>query len=184
VYSSHGTSEYLGNPRPCPGASDERKFMQTGLAEGLRFGVMASSDNHDSHPGRSGWGRYPGGLVAFVAEELTREAIWQALWDRRVFATSLERIYLEFSIDDETFGGEVQAKGAVRVRYLVIGQTDDLKVFLIRNNQEHRVDRTDTGVVEVEFEETPPEGESFYYLRVVQDNGERAWSTPIWVVRE
>jgi hypothetical protein len=182
VYSSHGTSEYLGNRRPCPGGRDERKFLQAGLAKGLRFGVIASSDNHDSHPGRSGWGRYPGGLVAFVAEELTREAIWQALWNRQVYATSLERIYLEFTIDDETIGGEVRANGAVRVRYLVIGQTDNLEVLLIRNNEEHRVDETESGVVEVEFEETPPAGESFYYLRVVQDNGERAWSTPIWVI--
>lgn len=118
------------------------------------------------------------------AEELARETIWKALWERRVYGTSLDRIYLEFAIDDETFGGEVRANGPVRIGYLVIGQTDNLEVFLIRNNQEYRADRTDNGVVEVEFEDTPPEGETFYYLHVVQDNGERAWSTPIWVVRE
>jgi len=31
------------------------------------------------------------------------------------------------------------------------------------------------------FRFDPPAGTSFYYLRVVQDNDEQAWSTPIWV---
>jgi len=183
VYSSHGTSEYLGNPRPLAGAKDEDKFLQAGLARGLRFGVIASSDNHDSHPGRSIWGHYPGGLVGFLAPELTREAIFDALWNRRVYATSFDRIYLEFTIDGHPMGSDVAVDGPCRISYTVIGRTDDLEVFLIRNNEEHRLDTTDDGVVEVSFEHTPPEGESFYYLRVVQDNGERAWSTPIWVTR-
>ena len=58
-----------------------------------------------------------------------------------------------------------------------------MEVFLIRNNQELRVDTTMNGVVEVEMEDTPPKDDNFYYLRVVQDNGERAWSTPIWIRR-
>ncbi len=37
-------------------------------------------------------------------------------------------------------------------------------------------------VGDVAFEDSPGAGTSFYYLRVVQSNGERAWSTPIWVV--
>jgi hypothetical protein len=184
VYSSHGTSEYLGNPRPCAGATDERKFLQHGLAEGLRFGVIGSSDNHDSHPGRSIWGHYPGGLVAFLAPELTREAIWDALWIRRVYAASFDRVYMEFTVNGQPMGGEVAADGPIRVSYYVIGRDDGVEVHLIRNNEEHRVDATPGSVVDISFEETPPEGESFYYLRVVQKNGERAWSTPIWVTRK
>ncbi len=26
-------------------------------------------------------------------------------------------------------------------------------------------------------------GENYMYLRVEQDNGERAWSTPVWITR-
>ena len=56
--------------------------------------------------------------------------------------------------------------------------------FLIRNNEEHRVEATDDGMVEVSFDETPPEGESFYYLRVVQDNGEVLIEPAVADVRE
>jgi hypothetical protein len=35
------------------------------------------------------------------------------------------------------------------------------------------------------FEETPPRrGESWYYARVVQYNGQIAWSSPIWLTPE
>ena len=184
VYSSHGTSEFLGNARPCKGAKDERKFLQYGLAQGLRFGVIGSSDNHDSHPGRTIWGHYPGGLAAFLAPELTREFIWDALWNRRVYATSFDRIYTEFSVNGQPMGSEVAVEGACRIEYFVIGRDDSVTVQLIRNNEECRSDTTFGGVVDVSFEETPPEGVSFYYLRVLQANGERAWSSPIWVTRE
>ncbi len=29
----------------------------------------------------------------------------------------------------------------------------------------------------------PPDGETFYYLRVTQENGQLAWSSPVWVKR-
>ena len=43
---------------------------------------------------------------------------------------------------------------------------------------------SDDGLIHVTFDDTPPPGDTFYYLRVTQPNGERAWSTPIWVTRE
>ena len=181
VYSSHGASEFLGNPRPCHGAKDERKFMQYGLAQGHRFGVIASSDCHDSHPGRTIWGHYPGGLVGILAPELTREAIWQAIWNRHTYAASFDRIYLEFTINGQPMGSEISAAGPCRIQYYVIGMDDRLKVSLIRNNIVTKVDTTTTGVIDQTFEETPPDGPAFYYLRIEQENGERAWSSPIWL---
>ena len=32
-----------------------------------------------------------------------------------------------------------------------------------------------------EYEDQPPQGRSYYYLRVSQTNGQVAWSSPIWV---
>ena len=155
--------------------------MQAGLEMGRRFGVIGSSDTHASNPGRSIWGHYKGGLVAFMAKKLTREAIWKALWNYKVYATSFDRIYVEFTINGHEMGEEITAKGKCKIKYYVIGKTDYIEVLLIHNNKEFRVDSSKNGVVEVEFEHTPTKDDNFYYLRVVQDNGERAWSTPIWV---
>lgn len=182
--SIHGTSEYLNNPRGLWLAKDERKFMSYAVTQGLRFGVIGSSDTHTSHPGRTKEGRYTGGLVAFLAKELTRESIWDSLWNHQVYATGLDRIYMEFTIDDAIVGSEIETSGNCKISYYVIGKTDNVEVFLIRNGEELRVDKTDNGVIEVSFKDTPTSGDNSYYLRVVQDNGENAWSTPIWVTRE
>ncbi len=184
VYSSHGTSEYRGNPRPVGGpTAEENKFMQYALAQGLRFGIIASSDNHDSRPGRTIWGQYPGGLAAFLAPALTREDIWKALWDHRTYGTSFDRIYMEFTIDDHIMGSEVETDGRVQIAYEVVGKTDGVKTELLCNNQVIRTDDTRTGIVQIAFTHEPSAAESAYYLRVTQENGQRAWSTPIWVTR-
>ena len=182
VYSSHGTSEFPGNDRPLPGAyAGASKYMQHGLSQGLRFGVIGSSDNHDSKPGRSIWGNYPGGLAGFWAEQLTRESIWDAMWNYRVYATSLDRIYLEFRVNGRIMGSDFSAAAPVILDAYIIGKTDALQLAVIRDNLEiHRVG-TDSGLIELTLEDSPGKGEHFYYLRVAQSNGERAWSTPIWV---
>ena len=181
VYSSHGASEYPGNPRPLihPYQGYD-KYMQGGLKKGLRFGVVGASDNHDSHPGRSGWGRYPSGLSAFWASELTRDSIWDSLWNYRVYATSFDRIYMEFRTNGLNMGSQLVSDVA-DVNGYVIGKTDDLEVALIKDNKEIRSWTTDTGVVEFSYLDDSIYGNHFYYLRVTQSNGEQAWSTPIWI---
>jgi hypothetical protein len=182
VYSSHGTNEYPGNPRPVGGPqADSAKFMQEGLARGLRFGVIASSDNHDSRPGRTVWGHYPGGLVAFLAPELTREAVWKSLWDRHTYATSMDRIYLEFTVNGQIMGSEIETGGPVEIAFEAVGQTDGVKAELICNNEVIRTEESGSGMLGASLTHQPPAPDSFYYLRVTQDNGERAWSSPIWV---
>lgn len=183
VYSTHGASEYFGNPRPLPGSTEleKDKFMQTGLAKGLKFGVLASSDDHNGHPGRSISLTYPGGLVAFLAKDLTREAIWISFWNRRVYGTSFERIFMMFTLNTRIMGSTISAQPPYNIRYIVNTQTDDAKVFLIRNNHVIKQDNVTKGALIVDFQDNPITTNNFYYVRVEQNNGERAWSSPIWV---
>ncbi len=188
VYSAHGTSEYPGNPRPLAVPSDDHtKYLQHALDHGLKFGVIAASDNHDSHPGRSGWGRYAGGLAGIWAPELTREAIWEALHERRTYGTSLDRIYMELSLDGEPMGSTVAANGPVRLEAYVIGKRDEVTVELLRDNAVIATRASDDGVASLVLDVAPSATESHFYLRVTQgavgddEYGERAWSSPVWL---
>ena len=184
VYSSHGTSEYIGNPRPLGVTSqDPNKYMQGALAMGLKFGVIGASDNHDSRPGRSIWGPYPGGLAGVWAQNLTRESVWNSLWNRSTYGTSIDRIYMDFAINGEQMGSEIEANQPINISAYIIGKTDNLKAVLIKNNEEIHTEFSSNGVIEIDFTDDPVIGSHNYYIRVTQDNGERAWSTPIWVSR-
>ena len=66
---------------------------------GHRVGVVANSDGHKgrpgaSYPGASTFGAY-GGLTCFLARELTRDGIFEAIRRRRHYATTGNRIHLE-----------------------------------------------------------------------------------------
>jgi hypothetical protein len=100
VHSTHATSEW---------------FMFEALERGYRMGVTAGSDGVDgrpgaSHPGHQAVRNVRGGLVAVSLPDLTREALWAALAARNCYATTGERIRLEFSADGKPMGSEWDAR--------------------------------------------------------------------------
>ncbi len=99
VHSTHATSEW---------------FLLDALRRGYRMGVVAGSDGVDgrpaaSHPGHMGVRNVRGGLTAILATALTRPAIWTALRNRHCYATTGERILLDFSRGDAMMGDDVDA---------------------------------------------------------------------------
>lgn len=185
IYSEHGMSEFKGNPRMLAGGDvQDGFFAQDGLKYGPRFGFIGSSDTHDSHPGRGSNSLVNrGGLVAFLAKDLTRESIWDAFWSRRVYAATTERIFIDFRIDGHVMGEEFSTTGKPRISYTIHGCDDRFEVSVIKNNQVLRGTKTTSGSANESFVDDSFTDSSCYYLRVAQDNGEWAWSSPIWVDR-
>ncbi|WP_454692712.1 DUF3604 domain-containing protein [Achromobacter aloeverae] len=84
IHSDWGTFEWL---------------LEDAFKLGYRVGILANSDGHKgrhgaSHPGASLFGAY-GGLSCLIADELTRPAIAECLRQRRHYATTGCRAYLE-----------------------------------------------------------------------------------------
>lgn len=103
VHSTHATSEW---------------FLFDALRRGYRMGVIAGSDGVDgrpgnSHPGHQSVRNVRGGLTAVLAPELTRAALWKALKDRRCYATTGERILLDFRAGAARMGDAVASDAAV-----------------------------------------------------------------------
>lgn len=68
---------------------------------------------------------------------------------------------------------------SVAIDAYIIEKTDTLTAELVRNNSTIHTFQTTNGVIDID--DNPGSGEHYYYLRFTQDNGEQAWSTPIWV---
>lgn len=198
VYSSWGNSEYAGNPRPLTW-DHQHEFrlppdgstVQDGLARGLRLGLMCSSDNHSGQPGYNdvmgGFGRrraYHGGIIAVLAPELTREALWDALRRRLCYGTTGARMILHLEVDGEPMGSElVRAPGReLALRAHVIG-TERIDAFeLVRNNETLFAVESETERADIEEPITVPDsGCDYYYVRVMQADGELGWAGPVWV---
>ncbi|RMF91204.1 MAG: DUF3604 domain-containing protein, partial [Nitrospinota bacterium] len=100
-------------------------FWEEALRRGYRVGVVANSDGHKgrpgaSYPGASQFGVY-GGLTCIYARELTREALWEALKQRRVYGTTGERILLMVRCGEHWMGEEFGVTEPPTIRVSVIG---------------------------------------------------------------
>lgn len=133
IISMHGCAEseeapfpYLHTMGPRVGANT----MQGGLDRGLRFGVIGSTDHHNAHPGSFGHGR-----VAVWAQELTRDALWQALCDRRSYAVSGDKILLAFSVNGRPMGSELPFTDSTEIEIDVEGSHAVERVELLRNGE-------------------------------------------------
>ncbi len=105
VYSKHGcgmSDESLYPYYHTMGPRDSRSTIFKGLQSGHRFGFIASTDHHAGYPGSYGDGR-----VAVMASEKTREAIWEALINRRVYAVTGDKIVCDFRVNGAMTGSEV-----------------------------------------------------------------------------
>ena len=109
IFSIHGCSEtdeeWIGlrhNPHMGPGAGGST--WQDALDAGLHLGAICSTDNWTMMPAH--WGQ---GLMAVLAQELTRDALWDAFRNRRVYGVSGDRIELDFTCNDAPMGSILPA---------------------------------------------------------------------------
>jgi hypothetical protein len=133
IVSMHGASEADESQRPyfhTMGPSSYPGTMQQGLARGLRFGVIGSTDHHSAHPGSHGHGR-----CGVWARALTRAALWEALLARRTYALTGDRIELRFSLNGQPMGATLapSAQRCIEITAAAGGAIDYLDV--IRNNR-------------------------------------------------
>ncbi len=103
ICSHHGCAEtHVGSKTyngPGMGPRCQSGAVQRALDLGHVFGIMASSDDHQGWPGS-----HDMGLMAVHAEELTREALWESFWKRRVYAVTGDRMRLDFRLNDQPMG--------------------------------------------------------------------------------
>ncbi len=187
ICSIHGSSEYYGGEaaiyNPTKGA-----FVRDALMRGYRLGIIASGDTHDGHPGQRSAGTMVNGLVAVYSPELTREAVWEAFRRRQVYGTSGPKIILNFRVADSPMGSEVvwnADKGPLPIALRAVA-CDEIDVIEIIRNGEVVLAQEVEGVFAQFLVEDPepPRGESWYYARVLQKDGNMAWSSPVWVTVE
>jgi hypothetical protein len=193
IYSQHGSAEYLGCPREIPYLKHQLQKGSEGnvnttfqeiLSLGMKLGVTAGSDSHSGRPGLSNWSRvtrtYNGGLTAVFAKDKTRKSIWEALYNRHCYATTGPRIYLEFFINGYSMGSELLASKR-KLNIYCIGTCIIFKIEVIKNNRIIYTMKSKSPECNFSIYDIPEKKEDFYYIRIIQQDTEMAWSSPIWV---
>ncbi len=134
IFSEWGCAEHDRAPQPykrhTEGGRWTRHTLQHYLAQGHRLGVIASSDDHLGFPGA-----YREGLAAVKATALTREAIFDALRNRRTYAVTGDRIDLDFTLNGSMMGQELAYSRERRMQVDVRGWDPIDRVEVLKNNR-------------------------------------------------
>ncbi len=197
VYSCWGSYESRHdnplNSKRCP----RNQSAMHALSLGYTPGFVAAGDSHVGYPGRSLMFSDPNrcqnwkaGLAAVFAPELTREAIWDALYNRHCYGTTGERIVLLFRLNGQPMGSVLEypaddARLMYRDIEVTVCGTDLIRrVDIIKNNAllQRVCPESDRSVFSLIDElEEPPTTRDWYYVRVFQADGNAAWSSPIYL---
>jgi hypothetical protein len=158
------------------------------LNEGERFAFLGNSDSHRFMPGLSG------ALTGVFAPELTQQSLFDAIRKRRTFATTGNKTFLAFWLNDSFMGGETTSDAPQNVRWHVIPHGKLERIDVIRNGK--TVHSSDKSSGEW-WDETIPEGRHWYIIQVKEEGshqrhphnvamawGKYAWSSPIWMNTE
>jgi hypothetical protein len=135
VFSVHGSSEGCDTPFTMTrnGSMAPRVSMNTiqaGLDHGYRLGIIASGDNGGGFAAK--WGI---GMMAALAEDLTRESLWEAFMERRVYGVTGDRIKLDYSLGGATMGAMIDASGPLMLRASVKCTEALDRIEVIRNGR-------------------------------------------------
>lgn len=209
IYNAWGCSETTkkeGNTRPINSTNGVQETtdgsIQKALQRNCRFGFVAGGlDDRDLYSDLydSDQAQYTPGLTAIIAPTHSRDALFEALYQRSCYATTGERIILGINLAGIPMGKEVSTAdkpGLAINRHIsgyVAGTTKLKKIEIIRNGKilkvfepnDYSFDFTYDDMTPLEKVTLPSKDKRppfvYYYLRVIQEDGHMAWSSPIWV---
>jgi len=202
IYSHHGQSEYFApqhilsyelnrmrNPERRTNTSwPGPHYAQDYWMSGWRLGVIASSDEHSGQGGRR-----HGGITAVWPEELTREGVFDAMRARRCYATTGERILLDFTVNGLAMGQEGVSKRGDELKIVLKVWGSDMilrvevlkyvfgrKSFTTVISNAPRPEAMDASYEVIDKFDGP----CMYYARVMEQPLSwpgMAWTSPIWI---
>jgi hypothetical protein len=182
ICSVHGAYEH-GGEQGIPPRRDvvlPGQFILDALAAGLVFGFVGGTDSHGLR-WHHGVCRIPdpyrAGLTAVLAEP-TRRDVLDALRARRCYATSGARVLLSVEVEGAPMGSEIQHPAPeLHVRFEGTAPVERLSI--VQDGAE-ALALGGEAKLELSHRLTVREPVSWFYVRVVQRDGETAWSSPIW----
>ncbi len=189
IHSVWGNSERHaddGNPMAIQHLHGEARghHVVDALNMGCRFGFVGGGDIHDGRPGDAFHNEsyppspdrtWPTGYTAALAPRLDRDAIFDAIRDRRTYATTQSRIYLDVRRTEHPRGHvmsiEAASEEGVSEAAVVLNGVDVEKLY---PGDDGRIVAEDSSPISID-------PGSYCYVRITTGMGNMAWSSPCWV---
>jgi hypothetical protein len=122
--------------------------------------------------------------------------VFDALYERRCYAVTGEPIVLDFRVSGTMMGGEIRARDLSDLPEVLVRVEAPLpvkQIEIIRDGRIVHLQHCDTRQASACFRDAEygiagrrrlsadSANASYYYARVTQEDGETAWSSPVWI---
>ncbi|MBS3764710.1 MAG: hypothetical protein KGZ25_15530, partial [Planctomycetes bacterium] len=138
------------------------------LRDGKRFGFIASAD----HAGVA--------RAGILVEKLSRTGLYEALKDKRCFGTTGLSMRLTFHCNDRFMGQSVECETA-NFRLKAVAAEPIKELQIVRNGELVEQVNGRAGELEYRWGVEKEETGEFWFCRLIFENGEMAWTSPIWL---
>ncbi len=173
--------EYAGAPKSADPQRDAQHIRQAGYQpegfvwnawkRGYRLGVITASDHGSTHMS----------YAMVYTQTPTREGILNAIRKRHTYGAT-DNIILEFRIGNGFMGDEITVTEPPTLWVKVKGTNELSRVDIVRNNEFiYNTDPKGRNTTFTFRDNKAVKSVSYYYVRVQQEDGQMAWSSPIWV---
>ena len=158
-------------PEDAPGGFQKAGLVWNALAKGYRLGTITSSDHGSTHIS----------YALVYTPENDRQAIIDSIRKRHTYGAT-DNIIVDVTANGRFMGEEYQTTEKPSLRLKAVGTARIVKVDVIRNGRYVYTDEPGQQRVELSFVDMSAEpGTSYYYVRLLQEDGEVAWASPVWV---
>jgi len=170
--------EYLGAPRSATKAEESiggwqpSGFVWEAFKRGYKLGFQCSSDHVSTHIS----------YAVVFAEAPTREAIVDAFKKRHSYGAT-DNILLVVTCGDHLMGDEFTLKKPPIFDIYVVGTAPIARLHIIKDFKHVYTTEPKRREVKLRWQDNDIEKgkTSWYYVRVEQEDGQLAWSSPMWI---
>lgn len=180
----HANYEYEGAPRAeadgyhvtVHGPYRPAGFFWNALAKGYKLGMQSSSDHISTHTS----------YTMIYTPSTVRRDIVESMRKRHTYGAT-DNIVLDFRARDRQgrewmMGDALDASSAPVLHVKVLGTGPIVSVEVIKDGKFVYKTEPKTDTAEFDYTDTAAgNGESWYYVRVMQADRNMAWASPIWV---
>ncbi|MEW6685682.1 MAG: CehA/McbA family metallohydrolase [Candidatus Edwardsbacteria bacterium] len=156
------------------------------LNQGWHIGATAVQDNHQGYWGSevNSEGKIP--LTGILADSLTKGKILEALKNRRTFAMEVnppdDRIMFDFTANGYEMGEQIStSRTVINFSVNLIAKTSFKNILLFHNGTIFDSLLVNNNLCSWQTKDFPAEGRHYYFVKAIQADGDRVWSSPIWI---
>lgn len=141
---------------------------------------VAPTNNQDNHKGK--WGNANDARDVIITDDFTEQGIYDALKDRKVYATEDKNLEITYTVNNEFIGTIIkEVPESLNLKVILKDPDDVIQKAEVIANSGRIVYSWDVNAQSKELNATLQPDYSYYYIRVTEIDGDIAVTAPVWV---